>query len=281
MDRSAFEKQFCKKLEDEIPGVTFRMDKISKIQKSYDGIIAQTNESAVGICLDLDNVYMDYLNNGDFDAVVERAVCTAKTALAEAPDVSFITDYEKVKEKLITEVVSTERNREKLNDTVHREFLDLSLVVRIQMDKGSATVSKAMLSLWDVTEEQILQDAVVNSIAKKPVVITGFLNWLMKDEETSSMDRSMMIAGTREGTFGASVICYPDFIEKATEISEGGFYILPSSIHEVLIVPDEYSEKKSGELRTLVHEVNETQVAYEDQLSDSVYYCDGKEIRVA
>lgn len=282
MNREEFEQELCSRLVEEMPSLKFSVEKIDKLQDPYRGIVAEKESSGIGICLNTDGAYKEYLETGDFDAVVSKTTLMAAKAFAEAPEVSFITDYEKVKPSLIMEVVSSERNKELLENTIHRDFLDLSLIIRITVGgKGSAVIKKAMTDIWGITAEQIIEDAIRNTVDKKPLIITSLLDWMFGEENPLPGDKDMLLAGTKEGTFGASVLCYPDFIEKAADITEGGFYIIPSSIHEVLIVPGEYSEEKSVELRNMVHEVNEAEVPYEDQLSESVYYCDGKEIRVA
>ena len=56
----------------------------------------------------------------------------------------------------------------------------------------------------------------------------------------------------------------------------GDFFLLPSSIHEVILVPDN-GKMDYRELEKMVHEVNETQVRPTERLSDNVYHYDSKE----
>ena len=89
-------------------------------------------------------------------------------------------------------------------------------------------------------------------------------------------DASLMYIATNEDRMnGASVLAYPDFMETAVECLNGSFYILPSSIHEVILLPE-----KSGfdvqELQMLVRHVNATEVAPKERLSDHVYHYDRK-----
>ena len=81
----------------------------------------------------------------------------------------------------------------------------------------------------------------------------------------------MFVAGVFDNIHGAGVIAYPNFFEDAAEKLGGDFYVLPSSIHEVLLVRDN-GEMTAKDLEALVREVNATQVAPEEQLTDHVYH---------
>lgn len=74
---------------------------------------------------------------------------------------------------------------------------------------------------------------------------------------------------------GAGLILHDDVRKQIGEFVEGDFFILPSSIHETLILPDNGSFDGIA-LKAIVQEINETQVAPEDRLSDKVQFCDGK-----
>ena len=71
--------------------------------------------------------------------------------------------------------------------------------------------------------------------------------------------------------FGASVILYPHLLESIAKRMDCDFIILPSSIHEVLLIPDS-SENKSLHYDAIIQEVNLTQLSPEEILSDHAYY---------
>ena len=89
-------------------------------------------------------------------------------------------------------------------------------------------------------------------------------------------DEQMFVATVPDKVHGAGVLAYQDFMDKAAEKVGGDFFILPSSIHELLIVPDN-GKMDLKELEAMVKEVNATQVAPADKLTDSVYHYDSKE----
>jgi hypothetical protein len=86
----------------------------------------------------------------------------------------------------------------------------------------------------------------------------------------------MYVATVPDKVHGAGVLAYENFMDMAAERAGGDFFILPSSLHEVLIVPDN-GNVKLEDLENMVKEVNATQVAPQDKLTDSVYHYDSKE----
>jgi hypothetical protein len=92
----------------------------------------------------------------------------------------------------------------------------------------------------------------------------------------SPEDERIFVASVDNKVHGAAVLAYPGFFEQAKKVVGGNFYILPSSIHECLLVPDKV-EMGFRELSDMVRDVNMTQVAPEDKLTDTVYHYDGKD----
>ena len=88
-------------------------------------------------------------------------------------------------------------------------------------------------------------------------------------------DEQMYVATVPDKVHGAGVLAYQDFMDKAAEKAGGDFFILPSSIHEILIVPDN-GKMNLKDLEAMVKEVNATQVSPADKLTDSVYHYDSK-----
>jgi hypothetical protein len=97
----------------------------------------------------------------------------------------------------------------------------------------------------------------------------------MMNEDYSTKER-IFIASVADKIHGACVIAYKGFMEQASLKAGGDFYLLPSSIHEVLIVPDN-GHFRLEDLQVMVKEVNENEVDEIDQLTDSVYHYDHKE----
>ena len=93
---------------------------------------------------------------------------------------------------------------------------------------------------------------------------------------TDDADEMMFVATVPGKDSGAGILVYQDFMDKAAERVGGDFFILPSSIHEVLLVIDT-GDMKADALRDMVKHINKAELKPEDILSDNVYHYDSKE----
>ena len=236
----------------------------------------------------------DAVQNGmSFEEAVERTAKVTERGLQEASviDAQVFTDYDQMKDKLIMQVVSTERNAELLEKVPHTEMEDMSVVYRFQVESeeegiGTILITNEMLDRYDISAEQLHADAMENAPELKPAVIKGMTETMMEimgedfdgmfPQELIPEDEKMYVATVPDKTQGASVIAYQDFMDQAAEKIGGDFYVIPSSVHEVLLVKDD-GEFDAKSLQAMVVEVNATQVAPEDVLTDNVYHYDSKE----
>ena len=85
----------------------------------------------------------------------------------------------------------------------------------------------------------------------------------------------MYVLTNKQKMFGAGVIFYPGILELIESILGDHFYILPSSVHECILVPDQ-GQYSRIELKRMVKEVNDSQVEDEEILSYEIYYYDCK-----
>ena len=273
--------------------VSITTQQTEKLNESYESISITPEGSNVGVNTNLENFFKAVAEDGqDYDAVVERAVDLAANGIEQAPsfDVKALTDYEQMKDKLIMEVVGTEGNAELLSKVPHVEMEDLSVVYRFVMEsngdeRASVLVNNNMLNIMGVTPEQLHADAMENAPQLKPAVITG-MNEIMVEmmgrEQAEMMgipldaEEQMFVATVPDKIHGAGVLAYQDFMDQAAERVGGSFYILPSSLHEILLVPDN-GEADLHALESMVREVNANEVQPEEKLSDNVYHYDAQD----
>ena len=264
---------------------------VNKLNDSYESLSITPEGEKIGINIKLDNYEKIYNSGKSMDEVVDDAVNVIINALQNQPsfDVESFTDYSQMKNTLIMEVVSTETNKEMLETVPHDEIEDMSVVYRFLVNKdekeGSATIliTNEHLKALGVTPEQLHADALENAPLIKPAEIRGMTEVLLDMMGADSVsdlgleeleEEKMYVAGVHDNIHGASVIAYQNFMDQASErIGGGDFFILPSSIHEVLIVPDN-GEMDFEELENMVREVNATQVSPQDKLTDNVYHYD-------
>ena len=144
------------------------------------------------------------------------------------------------------------------------------------------------LSIWNIGAKELFQQARANTQPVNTPILQSMDEMMLSifNEEghsTNLLDESvefglrshdMLYAVTNmEKQYGASMITQPEVLNKLDQLFPEGFYVLPSSVHEVLIVPDN-GEVEPRRLGEMVREVNRAEVDREEVLSDRVYSYD-------
>ena len=147
-----------------------------------------------------------------------------------------------------------------------------------------------MLDRLNITPAEVFEAAEINTQSNFPIKIDSMPNVLIGLMDVAEFDLPddfdkapvMYVVTNSIGTNGAAAITYPNALKQISEICGGSFFLLPSSIHELLAVPAA-NGCTTEELRNMVHEVNSTVVDDRDILGYSVYYYDAtaKELSIA
>ena len=236
--------------------------------------------------------FASYEHTDDYAGVLASATMVIADGLDRAPaiDVSALMDYENMKEKLSVEVISADANADLLANVPHDRMEDLAVVYRFVMEssedgRASILVTNNLMDRMGVSHEQLRSDALENSPEIRPVVIMG-MNEVMKEmmgPEVYEMfgipddaEETMYVATVPDKNSGAGVIAYQEFMDQAAERVGGDFFVLPSSINEILLVPDN-GDMTADALRDMVKDVNAKEVSPEERLSDNVYHYDSKD----
>ena len=244
----------------------------------------------------LDSLYQEYVNGKDVDSCVGDVADMRIEAQDKAEFIDMgvpdIFDYEKMKEKLQVRICDREWNEERLADKVVTEHGDFAAYYAVNVEEneggiGSIPVTVTLMKEWGVTAEQIQADAVaadrnrgvvlmdMNEIVKSMIFGEEPENLLNEKLDIKTMREPMFCLTNTQKMNGASLLLQEDIRKQIGECLGSDYFVLPSSIHEVLILPDN-GLFEVPELNAMVKEVNETQVERQEQLSDKVQFCDGK-----
>lgn len=195
-------------------------------------------------------------------------------------------DYKKVEARLSLMLVNTEKNQGILEGVIHREMVDLSAIVRIRIEtqngEGSARVTKKLADLWEIGEEELFRTAISNLESQAEIKTISEVMEEICGEPLYGKDTGeemFYILTNKDEFYGAAVLYLPAVRRWIKERFPGGVYILPSSVHEVLLVPKR-NWKEAEELRKMVQEINRKEVAKEEVLSDRIYEYEEGEIRI-
>ena len=235
--------------------------------------------------------YAEQIDNGrPLDSVMREIAKIQTDYHIPAFDFSSLGDYEKVKPFLEVRLYDPEKNQDYLKDKPHTPCGDLAAAYRIQVSKdndgsASAIVTDSMMQIWGINTEQLHKDALAAESSRETVCLHsmddvmslffasgGYPN-LLNNDEIPNVEPGLYILTNQSRLNGAGVLAQDNVLERIGNLLGSDFYVLPSSIHEVLIVPDNGAVNLK-ELEAVVKEVNATEVAPEDLLSDKVQHYD-------
>ena len=217
---------------------------------------------------------------------------------AMAVDMRKFLSYDSVRENVVYKLINTERNRELLEDIPHVEFMDLSIVFQCMLSQeelgtASILVHNVHMKLWDVTKEDLYRVAEENTQKLMPYEIKSMAEVLceiMESEDPEGYDHEeemeqfsdsvpMYVLSNKSRVEGAACMLYPNLIRDFADKVGSSLYIIPSSTHELLLLPAENDEGSAG-IKSMIKEINDTQVSEEEILSYSLYYYDREEGKI-
>lgn len=221
-------------------------------------------------------------------------------------EILHLDDFEKIKDSISGRLVNCEKNEHRLQNLPHTSFEDLAMTYHISINthgiKGDVEINNRMLDLYGVDVKELHELAMQNMQNTHPYTFTpmkdivknimkrGMIEDGMNETIAESMVESMVegmasemgmngemhVLTNEQGKYGAAALFYPGVKEMIAEQLGGDYYVLPSSLHEIIVLRAS-TELGMEELQSMVQDVNVTQVAPEERLSEHVYVYDAKE----
>lgn len=290
-------------LPDKYENADIQINTVHKNNEELTGITIRTGETNIAPNIYLDSYYESYLDGESMEDIMQNIADVRVEHEIEKPlDVDMITDYEKAKDRILPKIVGMERNEKYLEDKPFTQMEDLAVVYYVDMGRlGGGTMSSPitenLMNSWGITREELHQSALSNMESKSVSSFKSMQEVMMEmmlpdmaerfggdmdaaRDAVSSMlppdDGAMYVLTNQEKLNGATALLDAKIMGEISEKFGENFFILPSSLHEVLIVPAREGMELSV-LENMVQEVNATQVAPQDRLSDHVYKYDAQE----
>ena len=269
--------------------------KSRKLNHTSPALVVKKEGQEFAPSIDLDQFFQE-LEHSTVEEVLERVAELAQRK-PDGIDKDELGDYDRAKERLFIRVSNAETNRELLKIVPHKEILDLAVTCHILVESedgevGSMMVNNDLRDKFGVTTEQLFEDAFLSSPAILPpsikpmeAMIGMMLGYDMEmgvpagfEKELEGLDlvrEGMAVLTNDRSVNGAAVILYPGVLEQIGESQKVDMFILPSSTHEVILVPDN-GTMRLEDLEDMVRSINAAEVAPQDRLSDTVYHYDHK-----
>ncbi len=256
----------------------------------YTGISIQKKRDVVSPTIYVEDLYEKFRKN-------EITITQAVTELIDRYEDSIRTmseirqisvAFEQCKNNIIYRLVSAERNKAILENMPYIPFLDMAITFHLVVSVTdyhiqSIRISSELQKSWNISIEQLYKLAKENTKRLFPAETGEIKQWVEKHidpeyaaEQWKDIDLTnpekidMIVISNESGINGASVLLYDGVIDKIAEKYESDLYVLPSSIHEIIVVPA-YDRSLHDVFTVMVKKINRNFVEKDEILSDRVY----------
>ncbi|MDO5424486.1 MAG: DUF5688 family protein [Eubacteriales bacterium] len=249
-----------------------------------DGLLIIEDGRNISPIIYLNNFYTAYQMGTSMPEIISDVIQACRqNQIDTQAEQEFYQEFSQVSGKVVCKLINYEKNREVLKRTPHFHYLDLAVVCCYLVDhgslgKGTVQIYRSHLEMWEITEKELIENAKENTLKLLPWTLQSMEDLFADFGYRPVFDGKeegfpMYILSNREKTLGASVILYDQVLQSVARRLKEDFYILPSSVHECMVVPRSirFSRKILAEM---VRDVNRTQVPPEDVLSNEVYLYD-------
>lgn len=298
MNYEEFKKEVTENIKEhlssEYDDVTVSIhDVVKNNDQHLDGLMIKDESVNISPTIYLNSFYEEYIDGADMDEILDKISGIYEANVVDHDfDLSTITDFEAAKDKIVARVVNAEYNSELLANRPHMIMDDLAVTYHIELGRNgdgamSAAITNELAKQFGVTAEDLHKVALANIDMNNKSVFKGMTEVMMELVGTEIPPEAMLNDG-REQMYvlsnesrmnGASAILDTKMMDNIAEKLDGDYYILPSSVHETLVVPMS-SEADRDTLESMVRDVNATQLAPQEKLSDHVYVYDSAEHEV-
>lgn len=191
-------------------------------------------------------------------------------------------DFNKSRMRLSPRLISKDKNIELLKTVPYKDFLDLAVIVAYEVKDTdgvmSVKIDQPILKYWGVTFDDVYDIALHNMQKYDKWNVYGMQDVLFNlSGQIYPNDINMYVASIEGGINGARCLLNDTMINHLAKEFDGSFIVLPSSIHEVIILPNDESSFSLSDFDDLVHMVNVSDaISSEDVLSDHAYVYDSE-----
>lgn len=293
--KEVIKKQMLNLLPEEYQEMVITSSTTTKVNVTLDSLIFKLPNDEIAPTIHLNYVYDDYINSGDIDEVLNNMVAILIKSFENKQKINTAEAFDL--DKLYVRLINTKGNEELLKKIPHLPFMDMSIICSSYLGTtddstiSSIRITNKHISSYNMSEKDLFLAAIENTKKIFPPTIKPMKEVILKilsDEGFSNEycnqmlpkeSLEMYVISNESGINGATSVIYKEVLEDLANIVNSDFYILPSSIHEMIAVPNKNLDSSNNSPETLsniVQEINGTQVALEERLSNEVYFYDKK-----
>ena len=265
--------------------------------RELDALQIRKERETITPSIYLNDIFKNYEKNGDLDKVMQQIADTRVAADRTQLPISIddITNFDSIKGKIDCRLLNMEKNEEYLKDRPFTQVEDLAVVYSIDLGgnetdgKMSTVITDNLMGQWGISTEElhsVAMENLENSDSKfmsmrDTIVALMFPDMDPSDPQIDMMlppmdpDKAMYVLTSDDKMYGAKLLLDTEKMDDIAEKLGGDFIVLPSSVHESIILPNAEGISRE-ELEGIVQSVNSTVLEPQDFLSDNVYCYDAQ-----
>lgn len=263
-------------------------DTIKNNDVTYPAITLMKKQMQGAPSIRLDGFYYDYMEGRDLKEIAETILEMAEPMSDTDFDMEAFLDFERAQKNILFRIIGFEQNSKRLIEIPHVRFLDLAITFYYMLEQeegsdmaASIQIQNDHLEIWQVDTGTLYDIAMKNTVEKMPVqlravfdVLTEMLH-IDKPEVPKERKSGMYVLSNEKNFYGAAAIYYPGVLKEAASRFGTDLYILPSSVHEVILLPVKKEDDSNvSHFNEMIQDINVAHVAAEEVLSDHLYYYD-------
>lgn len=276
---------------DKYSGVEVKIVEITKNNDQHlTGISIKKADDNIAPQIYLNKYFDGYnVDNFQWEDIINEILHIITNSDVGNFDISDLTDINKVRDKIYIRLINTELNTEYLADKPHTDIEDLSIIYAIELNlndkgEGSVPITDNLLANLGITKNE-LHDIAMTNLSKSNAVFKSmrdtmmdimlaegydkeFIDMMIPDDDTNPQ---MYVLTNKKKLYGANLILNKATMDNIYDTLDGGFVIIPSSIHEVIILPFNENTMDADSLKSMIQEVNGSSLSANEVLSNHPY----------
>lgn len=246
------------------------------------GLTIHNADSNICPTIYLNDYYNDYKSGEEMNSILTKiADVRVRKDIKNVFDVNDITVFDNVKNKIIPRLVNKEWNKNLLKERPHKVIAgDLAVTYHVIISQNldgvaSTAITYALMEKWEANTDILHEAALRNMTELLPSTfrsITSVLEEMKGNFEEPSQDDGMYVLSNKQKFNGSSALLDKEIMQKIVDRFGENFYILPSSVHECIVVavPEDMNIKIS-EISEMIKQINAMEVEPDIRLSDHPY----------
>lgn len=299
MDYEEFKERVMNEFIDYLPerysDCVLELHQVPKLNEVLTGIAIKPREPCkafIAPTFYMERLYAQYEESGSFEQTMADQAVYLEESIKFIPKNILSLDFTTVKKKIVFQIVNTQDNVEMLIKCPHRNFEDLSVVYRAITGISNSGVSGFLITndiaeVEGLTEEELYNYAFENTKRLFPfkserieVIMRRLMRKWGADEDEikeafpgytkTPMKERIYVVSNKHDFFGANALLYSDVIAEVANKIGTDCYILPSSVHDLIVLSTDIYYKQN-KLANIVKTTNNESVRPSERLSDSIY----------